>query len=83
MASGKAGALEAVDDRRHGSGRKADVFGQSPGRRWTGDVEQIQALEISRVQADDLCHRITQQHRLGADLAQCLIELLEQVCTGS
>ena len=31
MPAGKAGALEAIDHRRHGSGREADVFSESPG----------------------------------------------------
>ena len=82
MPPGKAGALEAINHCRHGAGRKADVLSESPGGCRAGDFEEVQTLQVRRIQADDLGNGVAQQHRLGADLAQRLLELLEEVGAG-
>ena len=75
----KTGTLEPVDDRRHRARGQSGVLGQPPRGRGAGHLEEIEALEVGRVDADEFRHRVAEQHRLGADLAQGFLQLLQQV----
>src|SRR5262245_42448816 len=74
----ESGCLQPIDDRRHGASRQARVTCQLTGSGRAGEVEEIETLEVGGVDADELCYRVADEHRLGAHFSNRLVELLEQ-----
>jgi len=52
---------------------------QTSGRRRPGQPEQVEALEIGGVETNELRDGVAHEHRLRADVAQRLVQRLQEV----
>jgi len=73
-----AGALEAIQDRRHRTGGESGMGGQLSGGRDTGEIQKVQTLEVGRIQSYTARHRVADEHGLRPDLADDFVERGEQ-----
>src|SRR5688572_21911787 len=78
----EARSFEPVDDSRHRAGREPGMRGQSAGGSRAGETEQIETLEVSRIEANQLGDRVAEEHRLRANVAERLVECFQELRAG-
>src|SRR3954471_2519013 len=76
-------AFEPIDDRGRRATRQTGVLRQLAGGGRSGQQQEIETFKVGRIEADQPGDEIADEHRLRADLAQRLVDLLQQLGAGA
>jgi hypothetical protein len=75
--------FEPIDNRRCRATRQAGVLRQLASRGRPRQQQEVETFEVGRIEADQPGDKIADEHRLRTDLAQHLVDLLQQLGAGA